>query len=397
MRDTNPTVPFMDLNAVNARHGQALQQAANRVIGSGWYVGGTEVSEFEQAFAHYCGVQQCVGTGNGLDALTLILKAWLAQGRLQLGDEVLVPANSFIASALAVTASGLNLKLLDPNPHSFNITAQQVENALTQRTKVVMTVHLYGQLADIQALQQLCQARGLLLIEDAAQAHGAHINGQRAGSWGDAAAFSFYPAKNLGALGDGGAVVSSDSNLIHLVRQLGNYGSDEKYHHPLLGVNSRLDALQAAFLQVRLPYLDQDNSHRQQIAQDYLQQIHNPHVQLPTAATQPTAHVWHIFALTSRYRQQLQQHLTQQGIATGIHYPLPIHRQVAYLTQADLKQAPTATNLVLPISERLAAEQLSLPISPVQSDQQTQQVIAAVNSFCPVGKPKSGKPKSGKP
>lgn len=368
-------VPLLDLKAINDRQREALTQAASRVMHSGWYIGGPEVEQFEHDFAQYCGVSGCVGVGNGLDALQLILQAYLHLGRLHPGDEVLVPSNTFIASVLAISACGLRPKLVDPDPATFNLTLAAIQSSVTSSTRAIMLVHLYGQLADVVAIQAFARQQGILLIEDAAQAHGAQLNEQRAGSWGDAAAFSFYPGKNLGALGDGGAVVSQDKTLVQLVRQLGNYGSQQKYHHDLLGSNSRLDPIQAALLVVKLPLLDTDNAYRQKVATTYCQQIQNPWVELPVLPVPIESHVFHIFALRTPFRHQLQQHLLNLGIETGIHYPIPIHQQLCY---TDL------STLDLPVSLALSAQQLSIPISPVITPEQVERVIMAVNQFNPL-------------
>lgn len=367
-------LPFLDLKATNARQRTQLLEAAARVIDSGHYIGGQEVEAFENEFANYCGVDYATGTGNGLDALQLIFKALISLGQLQPGDEVLVPANTFIASLLSISHAGLKPRVLDPNPDTFNLTAEGIKKALTPNTRAILLVHLYGQLADVQAVQALAKQQQLILIEDAAQAQGAHLNGHKAGSWGLAAAFSFYPGKNLGALGDAGMVVSKDRHLAERVRQLANYGSSAKYQHSLQGYNSRLDALQAAFLRVKLTQLDEDNALRQHLACYYHQAIDNPYIHLPKFPDPLTQHVFHIYALCTPYRKALGHHLTNQGIGYGMHYPLAPHQQASY---------PSLQTEPLPITERLAQQQLSLPLSPAMTEQQLKKVIEAVNCFKP--------------
>ncbi|QEO97023.1 aminotransferase [Xanthomonas oryzae pv. oryzicola] len=364
-------VPFLDVRAVNARYADELKAAAARVIDSGWYVLGQELAAFEDEFAGYCGTTHAVGVGNGLDALALILRGYRELGVLREGDEIIVPANTFIATFLAISQNHLVLVPVEPDPLTFNLDPVRVEKAIGPRTRAIMAVHLYGQLADMQALQTLAHRYGLLLIEDAAQAHGASAQGRRAGAFGDAAAFSFFPTKNLGALGDGGAVTTSDARLAERIRALRNYGSEVKYHHLCQGVNSRLDEMQAAFLRVKLGYLEEEIALRRAVAQRYLQGIDHPLIVLPTLVAEQQ-HVWHLFVVRSPQRDALQQHLLQQGIHTQIHYPVPPHRQPAYAT---LGQA------CLSLSDRLHQEVLSLPMGPALDDAAVAQVIAACQSF----------------
>ncbi|WP_114319351.1 DegT/DnrJ/EryC1/StrS family aminotransferase [Xanthomonas campestris] len=368
---TLPEIPFLDLRAVNARYADALKAAAARVIDSGWYVLGQELAAFEEEFASYCGVQQAVGLGNGLDALSLILRAYRELGVLREGDEVIVPANTFIATFLAISHNHLVLVPVEPDPQTFNVDPCRVERAIGPRTRAILAVHLYGQLADMPALQTLAHRYGLLLIEDAAQAHGASRDGVRAGAFGDAAAFSFFPTKNLGALGDGGAVVTSDPRLAERVRALRNYGSEVKYQHLFQGVNSRLDELQAAFLRVKLGYLDEEAAQRRAVAQRYLQEIDHPWITLPPVA-HAEQHVWHLFVVRSQRRDALQSHLQHLGIQTQIHYPVPPHLQPAYAMLGDT---------CLPISEQLHREVLSLPMSPALDDAAVSRVITACQVF----------------
>lgn len=364
-------VPFLDVRAINARHADELKAAAARVIDSGWYVLGQEVDAFEQEFAQWCGLPHAVGVGNGLDALSLILRAYKSLGRLADGDEVIVPGNTFIASFLAITQSGLVPVAVEPELATFNLDPARVEAAIGPRTRAIMPVHLYGQLADMPALVAIAHRYELLVIEDAAQAHGATWAGRRAGAFGDAAAFSFFPAKNLGALGDGGAVVTADADLAGRVAALRNYGSLEKYRHLYQGVNSRLDEMQAAMLRVKLPYVDADVARRRAIARRYLAGIRHPGIVLP-ALLSDERHAWHLFVVRSAHRDALQAHLLAQGIHGQVHYPVAPHQQPAYA-------GIDATRL--PLTERLHEEVLSLPIGPTLGDDDVERVIAACLSF----------------
>ncbi|MGN6280377.1 DegT/DnrJ/EryC1/StrS family aminotransferase [Frateuria sp.] len=364
-------VPFLSLKAVNARHAEELKAAAARVIDSGWYVLGDEVAAFEHEFAAWCGVRHAIGVGNGLDALALVLRGYLELGRLADGDEVIVPGNTFIASFLAISANRLVPVPVEPDPASFNLDPGCVEAAIGPRTRAIMAVHLYGRLADMPALRELADRYGLLLIEDAAQAHGAALGNCRAGALGDAAGFSFFPAKNLGALGDAGAVTTGDDALAHCVRALRNYGSEVKYRHCLRGTNSRLDELQAALLRVKLKYADDDTRLRREVARRYLAAIRHPEIALPLVV-QEEAHAWHLFVLRCRHRDALQRHLLACGVQTQVHYPVPPHRQPAYAGLLDVH---------LPLAERLHKEVLSLPMGPTLTDADVAHVIAAVNAF----------------
>ena len=363
--------PFLDLQSINAQYRAELIEACTRVIDSGWYIGGSELSQFEQEFAAFCGSAHCIGVANGLDALILTLRAWLELGRLQPGDEVIVPANTYIASILAISANGLTPVLVEPDAASFNISPANARAAITAKTRAILPVHLYGQLADMPAIMALAREHGLLVLEDAAQAHGAAIGGKRAGSWGDAAGFSFYPGKNLGALGDAGAITTQDAELAQTLRALRNYGSHEKYKNLFKGVNSRLDEIQAAMLRVKLSKLELEMQHRRSIAAIYLQNIHHPAVQLPQVAS-PEQHVWHLFVIRTGQRTALQQHLAAQGIQTLIHYPIPPHQQQAYAEWNAQSY---------PLTEAMHQEVLSLPMGPTLSEGEALQVAAAVNGF----------------
>jgi dTDP-4-amino-4,6-dideoxygalactose transaminase len=364
-------IPFLDLKAVNHEYADELKAACARVIDSGWYIGGTELARFEAAFAEYCAVPFAIGTGNGLDALVLVLRAWKEQGKLKAGDEVIVPANTFIATVSAVTETGLTPVLVDIDPATHNLDCAAVEAAITPNTRVLLPVHLYGQLAPMPQLMALAARHELLVLEDCAQAHGAQLDSRKAGHWGHAAAFSFYPGKNLGALGDGGAVVTSDEALARLVRALGNYGSSVKYQHDYPGVNSRLDEIQAAMLSVKLSHLDADAERRRQVAERYLSAVSNPLIGLP-AVTERAAHVWHLFVVECAERDALKEHLARQGIQTAIHYPLPIPAHAPYQT---LKLSPAMEAAGL--HERI----LSLPIYPTLSAEAQDRIVAALNEF----------------
>ena len=365
-------VPFLDLKAINARHAAELKAAAARVIDSGWYVLGEEVKAFESEFATWVGSPHCVGTSDGLSALILALRGWKELGLLKDGDAVAVPANTYIASILAITENRLRPVLVEPDEDTCNLGAGKLAAALTPEVKAVLAVHLYGQLADMPAIAKLCRERGLLLLEDAAQSHGAHIDGVKAGAWGDAAAFSFYPGKNLGALGDAGALTCKDAKLAAIVRALRNYGSHEKYKNLVQGPNDRLDELQAALLRVKLKHIDADNARRREIAARYLREIKHPDVRLPSVRSGEDSHVWHLFVVRVPDRAAFQQRLLEKGVHTFIHYPIPPHHQQAYAKELG--------HLKLPLTEAIHREVVSLPISPVMTDDQVGHVIEAILS-----------------
>nr|WP_314531321.1 DegT/DnrJ/EryC1/StrS family aminotransferase [uncultured Pseudomonas sp.] len=369
-------IKFLDLKAINHEVRDELLDACARVIDSGWYIGGEELQRFEEAFAEYCGVKHCVGVANGLDALSLTLRAWKELGRLHDGDEVIVPANTYIASVLAITENGLVPVLVEPDPLTYNLNVHNVEQAITSRTKVLLPVHLYGLLSDMPALISIAEQHGLLVLEDSAQSHGASHNGRKAGAWGDASGFSFYPGKNLGALGDAGAITTDDEELAQVLRALRNYGSHEKYQNLYRGVNSRLDEIQAAVLSVKIKYLDAQVTRRREIVQTYLQGIKNTQITLPvptgTQVMEFEEHVWHLFVIRTTHREALQKHLQDEGVQTLIHYPIPIHKQKAY---AELSA------LSLPITEAIHHEVLSLPLGPTMTSEEVQKVVLACNSF----------------
>lgn len=357
-------VPFLDLGRLHRPIRADLEAAYQRVMDSGWFILGPELEAFESEFAQYSEVRHCIGVGNGLEALRLILEAY----DVGLGDEVIVPSNTFIATWLAVSQCGATPVAVEPDERTHNLDPAQVEAAITTRTKVIMPVHLYGQPAEMEVISRIAQKHGLLVIEDAAQAQGARYQGRRAGSLGHAAATSFYPGKNLGALGDGGAVLTSDDAIADKVRRLRNYGSRIKYHHELAGSNSRLDEIQAAFLRVKLPLLDEWNASRQRIAVRYLQMLQGSGLGLPHVPDGIDP-VWHLFVVRSHERDRLQAHLNAQGIGTVIHYPIPPHRQACYQTHA---------NSQLPVADRLAAEVLSLPMAPDLHEDEVDAVIQAI-------------------
>lgn len=364
-------IPYLPLNEINARYNPALQEALARVAAKGIYLLGEETRLFEEEYAGYTGTAYCIGCGNGYDALWLIIRAYKELGIFTDGDEVIVPANTFIASVLAITRNGLKPIFVDPAPQTSVVDRTGIERAITPRCKAVMLVHLYGRNSYNEEIAALCREKGLKIIEDNAQAHGCLYNGRRTGSLGDAAAHSFYPGKNLGALGDGGAITTDNRELHDTISALHNYGSIEKYHHTLEGVNSRLDELQAAALRIKLRHLDADNNRRKEIAARYIAGITNSAVSLP-AVKNYDEHVFHIFPLFTEEREALRRHLAACGVSTLIHYPIPVHRQECY------KGMNTPT---LPAAERLAETELSLPCHPAMSDDEVSRVIDSVNSF----------------
>jgi len=363
-------IPFLDLATTHAEIKAELDAAYHRVLNSNWFILGNEITQFEQEFAAYCETEYCVGIGNGLDALRLILMGY----DIGQGDEVIVPSLTFIATWLAVSSVGATPVPIEPDEHTFNIDPNKIETAITAKTRAIIAVHLYGQPADMDSITAIADKYQLKVIEDAAQAHGAIYKNKRVGNLGDVAAFSFYPVKNLGALGDGGAIVTHDANLAEQIRILRNYGSSLKYQHDAKGFNSRLDELQAAFLRVKLPKLDSWNQHRQEIAAFYLDKLANQALILPFTP-QWAKSVWHLFVIRSKYRDALQKHLTVAGIGTMIHYPTPLHLQPAY-TDMNLPQGH------FPIAETIQHEILSLPMGPSLTLEQAKIVVKAVRDFC---------------
>lgn len=368
-------IPFLDLKKINSQYAEDLKAACSRVIDAGWYIDGKELETFEKNFSSYCGTNFAVGVANGLDALILSLRAWKELGKLTDGDEVIVPANTYIASILAITANNLKPVLVEPDLSTFNISLDLIKQAITPKTKVILAVHLYGQLADMPAIMSLADQYDLLVLEDAAQAHGAELDGRKAGSWGHAAGFSFYPGKNLGALGDAGAITTNDVELAQTLKALRNYGSHEKYKNLFVGVNSRLDEIQAAMLDIKLKYLDAEIECRRAVASKYIQGIKNSLITLPLQDVDPknySQHVWHLFVIRTVKRNELQKYLVERGIQTLIHYPVPPHKQQAY-TELN--------HLSLPVTESIHEQVLSLPISPILQDDDIEKVIAACNAF----------------
>ncbi|MGN5151056.1 DegT/DnrJ/EryC1/StrS family aminotransferase [Aeromonas enteropelogenes] len=366
-------VPFLDLKKINQKYQHELQEVCARVIGSGWYIMGEELAAFEQEFSAYCGTKHAVGVANGLDALILTLRAWKELGKISSCDEVIVQANTYIASVLAITENDLVPVLVEPHPGTYNLDPAAVQAAITPKTKAILPVHLYGQLSPMPELMAIAKQHNLLVLEDCAQAHGAEINGQRAGSWGDAAGFSFYPGKNLGALGDAGAITTNDNELAQTLKALRNYGSHKKYENLYQGINSRLDEIQAAMLRVKLPYLDRENHIRQKISRTYRDKINNTHIIVPQTNDE-TSHVWHLFVIKCAHRDLLQSWLAENGIGTLCHYPIPVHKQKAY---ADLH------NKYLPITEQLHAEVLSLPLNVTMTEGDISKIVSVINSFQP--------------
>ncbi len=364
-------VKFLDLHAINQQHRTQLREAFDRVLDSGWYILGKEVTQFERDFSTYCNVRHTIGVANGLDALVLIIRAYKEMGVFKDGDEILVPSNTYIASILAISANNLIPVLVEPKLSSYNMDPSLMEAHITRKTVAILPVHLYGQLCEMDQILSIANKHGLKLIEDCAQAHGAKLDHRKAGSFGDAAGFSFYPGKNLGALGDAGAVTTNDDHLADTIRALLNYGSNIKYHNQYKGVNSRLDELQAALLGVKLKTLDAETTVRQHIASHYLKNITNPAIILPEAPI-PEAHAWHLFVVRTADRKALQAHLAENGIQTLIHYPIPPHKQGAYREWNDQSY---------PVSEKIHTEVLSIPLSPVMKDAEIETVTRVINEF----------------
>jgi dTDP-4-amino-4,6-dideoxygalactose transaminase len=365
-------ISFLDLHKINLPYEAAFRQKMKDILDRGWYILGDEVRQFEKDFARYCDTKYCIGVGNGLDALTLIFKAYIQMGKLQKGDEVIVPANTYIASILAILQADLIPVPVEPDPETFNIDPDLIQQKITVKTKAILPVHLYGQLADMAAISKIAKNNNLLVIEDAAQAHGAqNTENIKAGNLGDAAGFSFYPGKNLGALGDAGAVTTNDEKLAKMIYSLRNYGSEIKYTNDFIGTNSRLDELQAAFLSVKLPNLDSENRQRIIIANHYLSEITNPKIILP-GYNGGEHHVFHLFVIRNQGREKLQKYLSDNGIQTLIHYPVPPHRQ---------KALPQWNNLSFPVTEQIHREVLSIPISPVMTIEEADFVVEILNSY----------------
>ncbi|KVV14129.1 DegT/DnrJ/EryC1/StrS aminotransferase family protein [Flavobacterium sp. TAB 87] len=364
-------IQFLDLKKVNATYETGFQEKLKSVLENGWYILGNEVAAFEKNFANYCGIKYCIGVGNGLDALVLIFKGYIQLGELHKGDEVIVSANTYIASILAILQADLVPVLVEPKLETYNINPDLIQEKITAKTRAILAVHLYGQLAEMNQINAIASQNNLLVIEDAAQAHGAVYDFGKSGNLSDAAAFSFYPGKNLGALGDGGAVTTNDSALAKTIQSLRNYGSETKYKNEYIGMNSRLDELQAAFLNVKLTNLDADNKHRRTIAKRYLSEIKNDKISLPFWDLSNN-HVFHLFVIRTEKRDELKHYLLENGIQAMIHYPIPPHKQKAF---SDWN------NLSFPITEKIHKEVLSLPINPVMTVDEVGFVISILNNY----------------
>lgn len=364
-------IKFLDLKKINESFETAFQEKLKSVLENGWYILGNEVVAFESNFANYCGTKHCIGVGNGFDALVLIFKGYIQLGKLKKGDEVIVPANTYIASILAILEADLIPVLVEPKLETYNINPDLISEKITSKTKAILAVHLYGQLAEMDAINKIAQQNNLIVVEDAAQAHGAISDFRKAGNLSDAAAFSFYPGKNLGALGDGGAITTNDDTLAKVIQSIRNYGSEAKYKNEYVGVNSRLDELQAAFLNVKLPHLDAENNVRKAIAKRYLSEIKNEKITLPFWDF-TNNHVFHLFVIRTVNREHLQQYLLENGIQTMIHYPIPAHKQKAF---------PDWNHLSFPVTEKIHNEVLSLPMSPVLTMDEVDFVVSILNKY----------------
>ena len=365
-------IKFLDLQKTNLSHQEEIEQKLLEVFRSGWYLLGSQVKSFENNLVTYIGAKNAIGVANGLDALILIFRSYIELGIMKAGDEVIVPANTYIASILALSDNGLIPVLVEPDERTYNIDIDRIEAAITAKTKAILIVHLYGQVIFSDGLKDLAQKYQLKIVEDNAQAIGAEWNGIKTGNLGDAAGFSFYPGKNLGALGDAGAVTTNDGELAKTIRALANYGSEQKYVNNYKGLNSRLDELQAGVLDVKLQYIDQENDARRKIAVRYLNEIKSEKILLPQIPSNPNEHVWHLFVVRTKEREKLQQYLQENGVQTLIHYPIPPHKQKAY---------QELNNLSFPITEQIHEEVLSLPISPVMEEYEISEVINIVNGF----------------
>lgn len=360
-------IKFLDLHKINERFRNEIDLRIKKVLDSGWYLLGKEDETFENNFAKFCGVRHCIGCANGLDALNLIIKGYGFKD----GDEIIVPANTYIASILAITMNGCIPVLVEPDIKTYNINPDLIEAAITPKTKAIMVVHLYGQAVQTEKIWDITNRYGLKIIEDSAQAHGAMYNGKKTGNLGDASGFSFYPGKNLGCLGDGGCITTNDDELAAKIRAIRNYGSNVKYHNIYKGINSRLDEIQAAVLDVKLKHLDADNMRRREISKYYKENIKNPEIILPETYSE-NAHVWHIFAVRTKDRDKLQNYLTENDIQTLIHYPTPPHKQECYKEW---------NNLSFPVTEEIHKTILSLPISPVMEDDEVKKVVEVINGY----------------
>jgi len=369
-------IKFLVLKRVNEQYREEIIGAIAKVVDSGWYILGEEVTKFEEEFARFCGVKHCISVGNGLDALRLIIKAYKELGVFKEEDEIIVPANTYIASILAISDNNLKPILVEPEEDTYLINPSEIEKHITDKTKAIMVVHLYGRVCDMERIWSIAKKYNLKIIEDAAQAHGAVYKGKKAGNLGDAAGFSFFPSKNLGALGDGGAIATNDDSLAEVLRHLRNYGSVKKYIYNYKGVNSRLDEIQAAILRVKLKYLERENKKRREIAKYYVENIINPVIKLPIDRNIDPLnfeqHVWHLFVIRTKERERLQKYLQERGIQTLIHYPIPPHKQKAYKEWNNLK---------LPITENISKEILSIPLYPQLTESEYSFIVKVLNEF----------------
>jgi len=365
-------IKFLDIQKINHKYSSEFSVVFDSIIKSGWYILGKEVEKFEVEFAKYCGTKYCLGVANGLDALILIIEGYKQLGVMNDGDEIIVPSNTYIASILAITKAGLVPVLVEPDVSTFLIDPIKIEEKITSKTKAILPVHLYGRLCDMEAINKIANQYNLKVIEDSAQSHGAILNGKRSGNLGDASGFSFYPGKNLGAIGDAGAITTNDHELTETIKALRNYGSHKKYENLYLGINSRLDELQAGLLTVKLKYLDEETNVRRVIAERYNAEITNPKIILPNLPTDRNEHAWHLYVVQVANRKDFQQILVEKNVQTLIHYPIPPHKQQAYKSW---------NNLSFPISEKMHKDVVSLPISPVMTNDEVSFVIDAVNSI----------------
>jgi len=365
-------IPFLNLKNINNRYREELLSALARVVDSGWYILGDEVEKFEREYSEYCGVKHTIGVANGLDALRLILRAYIELGQIAEGDEIMVPANTYIASILAISENHLSPVLVEPNIETYNIDENKIEERITVRTKAILVVHLYGQIGYTEKIQAIADNHGLKIIEDSAQAHGAIFDGKRSGNLGDASGFSFYPGKNLGALGDAGAVTTNDDQIASIIRALRNYGSVVKYKNIYKGFNSRLDEIHAAILRVKLKYLDEENEKRRSITRFYLKSINNKKIILPRQAENLKAHVWHIFAVRTPNRTNFQEYLQRERIDTIIHYPIPPHQQQAYSEWNQYRY---------PITEEIHKTILSLPVDITMTESDLKSIVDVCNKY----------------
>lgn len=365
-------IKFLDLQNINLQYQAELTEAFERVLKSGWFIMGKEVTAFENEFARYCGTKYCIGVANGLDALILILEGYKEMGIMKEGDEVIVPSNTYIASILAISKAGLKPVLCEPDINTYLLDPGLVESHITDRTRAILPVHLYGQLCDMGPINSIAKKHGLKVIEDSAQSHAAvYTDGRKSGNLGDASGFSFYPGKNLGALGDAGAITTNDDELATVLKALRNYGSHKKYHNLYKGINSRLDEIQAALLAVKLKYLDAETIRRREAANYYLRNISNPKITLPSVTTEE-GHVFHVFVIRVQDREHFQQYLSTNGIETNIHYPIPPHQQPAY------KDISTRE---FPVSELIHREIISLPMSPIMPEKDLAYIVEVINNY----------------